>query len=525
MLGTYTIPNGDETKKDNYQGIAGTETFGKAKGLRKEFLDECKAAIDELKKSGAIIHNGNYGYMNKADASDMAYRGNRSYLNNISYYQFGLALDIQIVSDKCEVDNSGTKLKGGSAVRHILDGFGLKMVVAYGRSEGIGGGVFTTSGSEDESSGGVFSVGSSTAHVFLVPKNINKDSSATDVSYDATETSEQTNTAGTSSTSGASVASVAYFFSNQYASYAAEAESELLTGNRALANDTTVMSYVKSAAESSLRTFSSGPNGEFLAWYPDYWGMYGNKTPYLELDSIELQDLKIEQNEASFYSHVYCKGVTAGGSPMGNAYTQGVVSIESDTVALASAASATEDAYVVSDQVSDILKNLIYIPEGEEWRYTPKELYRRYGARPYSSPKAKTLIETSDSITFETNPQYILPFLKALSEFMKLWAGQNKVTLSITFMPELFPGCRIKLKDFDVSFYVESVSHKMDYQSGFTTTVSATCPIGTLVRGMVNPNASYKADDSRGNSAVAARATGGTRTPHSGGGRVTQMTR
>lgn len=490
MLGTYTIPSGDDTKKMSYAGIKGDSSVDKASGLQSQFAAECKDLVDDLKKHGCSVSVGTYGFINREQASKIAKTGNKSYTINSTYYQFGLALDIDLKSKGAKITVGGEQYEDDDAVTYIVGAHGL----AFKK---------TTS---------VSSSSKAKTCSFIKPKHIKNDSAATTVTYDGNEsvgrtgdtsdTSEVGAATGASanSVSGASVASVAYFFSNQYASYAAEAESELLAGNRALANDTNVMSFVKSAASSSLRTFASGPNGEFMAWYPDYWGAYGNKTPYLELDSIELIDLTIEQNESSFFSHVYCQGVNSAGALTEIRNTQGVVSIESDTTALASAASGItgdESDYVVSDEVSAILKNLIYIPEGEEWRYTPKELYRRYGARPNKLSPVRTIIEEPDGATFEENPKYILPFLSALFAFMKNWAGQNKCTLKITFMPELFPGCRIKLKDFDISMYVESVSHNMDYQSGFTTSATCTCPVGTLVRGMVNPNYDIVGKDSK----------------------------
>lgn len=328
---------------------------------------------------------------------------------------------------------------------------------------------------------------------------------------------------GSSSGSGASVAEVSYFVANQFKTLQADAMSEMLLGERAIANDVTLWSSVQAAVAASMRACCSAPDGSFIAWYPDYWGLSGTKgmshsQPAVELDDMELVNLTITQSDDEFYSHVFTAGVNINGasSPDKLLYTVGVVSVESNTAATIANAAVNDNErkkssgdntvenltnVAVSDQVQAILKDMIYIPEGEEWKYSPKELYRRYGARPIVASKAAHLgsmsnvIEelttdgdaTTESASIDKNPKYILPFLCALYEFMDHWANQYKANLEMTFMPELFPGCRIKLKSFDISFYVQSVTHNVSYEGGFTTTAKCICPIGSLVSGMVNP--------------------------------------
>ena len=88
-------------------------------------------------------------------------------------------------------------------------------------------------------------------------------------------------------------------------------------------------------------------------------------------------------------------------------------------------------------------------------------------------------------MTADKNPQYILPFLHALYSFMKHWANQYKCTLTITFMPNIFPGYRVKVKSLGISMYVTDVSHSMSYDGGFTTSVTCAYPSGSLVSGML----------------------------------------
>jgi hypothetical protein len=94
----------------------------------------------------------------------------------------------------------------------------------------------------------------------------------------------------------------------------------------------------------------------------------------------------------------------------------------------------------------------------------------------------------NSDIEYESNPQYILPFLYALYAFMENWSNQTSCNLTITYMPCLRPGMRIRLESIDVEMYVKSVTHTMNYSTGFTTSVSCCCPIGSLVPGMLNPD-------------------------------------
>ena len=305
--------------------------------------------------------------------------------------------------------------------------------------------------------------------------------------------------AATSSPQTISLGEGAYFFANQFKSIENAAASFQLTGNRALANDEPISNPIINLCHASMRSYMCGPDGSFIAFFPDFWGMYGNKTPTIVLSDIELMDFNVTHSDNTFYSHVYSPGVSRDGSAVSERYTSGVVSIESSIDANVAEASAIDGDYRVSDSVSPILDKLLNIPEGYEWMYTPKELYRRYGARPLkskgslgSSVGAVKAVENmaGDSIDVDTgiekeNPSSVIPYLLALYEFMYQWAEQHKCDLQITFMPELFPGYRIKIPSLDVTVFVKSVSHSMSYTGGFTTNATCICPTGTLVPGMV----------------------------------------
>lgn len=322
---------------------------------------------------------------------------------------------------------------------------------------------------------------------YLMPSNVYYDTQIRgNIVYEGDVEGQQ------SSDGQSSVGSTAYFFSNQFKQFEESAVAEALRGERALANDEKVWNSVIKMVNASMRVCSSAPSGEFIAWYPDYWGLADN-TVVLELDDIELINLTSTQSDSKYFSHVYCTGVDSGGSILQVYQSQGVVSIESDIGALMQEAAVNDSVSMeASDEPSYLMRHLINIPKGEEWMYSPKELYRRYGARPTSSSLNSVIEEPDDE---SGSPQYILPFLYALYSFMKNWAEQCRIVVSVTFNPSLLPGMRVAIPSLGVSFYIEEVTHNMNYVSGFTTQITAICPTGTLFPGMVNPSMDFFSND------------------------------
>lgn len=437
------------------------------------------------------INFGKYGYMNALQLDTAAKNGRPGYLALKQYFGWGLAIEVENLTNP-----KGTLVSPGVLFNSVL---GVSSDTAK---------MLTDRGlvyNEWKDEFGVVKLR------FIRPKDIklgNVDKLTYDGDYVSSGSSSDSSSTGTTggtssaapaSSNPASVASTAYFFANEFTQIQTSMESYLLTGDRALANDVALWNSVKKAVNSSLRVCSSDPDGNFLAWYPDYWGKHG-VTPHTIISDVELVDLTITQSDSEMVTHVFCPGVNQVGGklPMGNMFTQGVVSIESNDAAVMSEASVSEEqGYVVSDTVSPILEKLIYIPEGEGWKYTPKEIYRRYGARPAKTQSlpnlssAKLVEDVGENKTAEDEgeaPEHILPFLYALYEFMWHWARQYQANIDVTFMPEVMPGSRIKVESLDIEFYVESVTHTMSYAGGFTTKLGTICPVGSLVSGMVNPD-------------------------------------
>ena len=476
-LGTYTTPPKLEAGKEVYAGTSNMPLAagggGVATGLQTDFCKWVVDAVSQVTEAGGSVTMGATGFVSAEEAEQMDKDGvGRAIVDNMPYFGFGLAVEVE------SKDYEG------------MDGGSDKATEIY-RSCGV---TLKTS---------------STGAMFFAPREVERKDDATEVSYGGDVDETVYAAAGGEGSVTSTGDFNPFFFSDAYYSNVDDGVAMSLTGNRALANDVSLWGYIKDAVSSSLRVCASGPNGEFFAWYPDRWGMAENSTPYLVLEDVELIDLTITESDETFYSHVYCNGVDTAGSAVPMYTTQGVISIESNSDATMSGYAATAGegeegaGYFAeaSDEVSEVLKRLVHIPEGDEWMYTPRELYRRYGARPLNEGTQRSLIESgtdvnnSGDVDFESNPQYIMPFLHALSTFLEKWAGHYTCTLKITFMPNLFPGCRIEVRSLGLSMFVESVSHNMSYTGGFATTVTCSCPIGTLLSGMVNPD--YDGDGER----------------------------
>lgn len=231
-------------------------------------------------------------------------------------------------------------------------------------------------------------------------------------------------------------------------------ESRALKGERSLLNDQPLMPFIEQLCQASLRRFQSMPNGNFYAFYPDYFGGMNHRTPYWEVRDIEIIDGKINLSDEPLATHVYVVGDTVGFyngiNEEDEAASAGVTTLF-QAMAMnfitglgpSKKAPNKEEALAKKDQVINFLK--------------------RYGARPY----------------FEEAPMvrsgYYEMFL-SFQRFCLLWSKQFEAEFQLTYMPEIFPGGLIALPDHGIQLFVEEVTHSFDYENGFTTTVMFSSP-------------------------------------------------
>jgi cell wall-associated NlpC family hydrolase len=82
---------------------------------------------------------------------------------------------------------------------------------------------------------------------------------------------------------------------------------DIFAGPRAMMNDEPILPYISNLLGASMRSWCSAPNGDFMAWFPDYfdiWGIAGR----MDVRSIELQDFTVEWWDQQIVTHQYVVG-------------------------------------------------------------------------------------------------------------------------------------------------------------------------------------------------------------------------
>lgn len=483
-LGKYKCPSKYNSGQDSFKGAS-------KGGCQDEFFRSCISYMKAVNKAspdeGKMIPSQ---LVRKSDGSFKFGRG-------------GDILGFLTVNEANRLVESGSSvwMSPGSDKHFCYFGYGLGMLV-----QTFAG---TATDSVDAGDYGLELVRVGEGQQYLRPADVEFSTDNDSVSYEGDSYGSDDDAAGSgSSTAGTtsqarpsgSVASSMFFLSNAFREIGDVSSAYMLTGDRALANDVPVSTTVFNLCKASMRSYIAGPYGNFIAFFPDYWGVYGNGEPAVVVDDIELLDVSVTMSDDEFYSHVYIPSVSLDGSAFGGSgaanlmMTSGVVSIESGVEADYDA--VNDGVNAVSDQPSPILKKLVNFDDDDAWMYSPRELYRRYGARPSVSQQSITAgvqaVQTdvagaTDGEGNMTQGQAMV-YLLALYEFMYHWANQCQVSISTTFMPMVFPGERMKVPFKDgrhVTVYVKGVTHSMSYESGFTTKITACCPTGDLYPGMV----------------------------------------
>jgi len=203
------------------------------------------------------------------------------------------------------------------------------------------------------------------------------------------------------------------------------------------------MEWVQTITTASGRRFQSMPNGDFLAFYPDYFGWSNDPnfaTPYLLISDLEIIDLSIDLTDDNLVTHLFTVGDVV---PTGTIdYIDKIYSA------------------VASVETMGAFKSFI-IPN--DLSFDARTFLQRFGARP-----------RTDEIPEIKHP--IVQFLYGWMNFLKQWAEQFDVSMTTTVMPELWPGGRVQIKNHDLILFVEEVTHNFDRANGFTTTARLSSP-------------------------------------------------
>lgn len=234
-------------------------------------------------------------------------------------------------------------------------------------------------------------------------------------------------------------------------------ESSLLSGNRALLNDQPILPTIRALMGACMRSFCSAPNGDFIAWFPDYFGQYGTSGKMI-LRDIEIQmfpGLSISWGDRNLRTHQFVAGANVGQAQHG-ALPGGAVAAYRKFVTHG----------IASIEQPEIMDALFNLPEGSPWRDTEAVL-QRFGARP-----------DFQSVGFIAGD--LAEFWMALHLFQLNWAEQFSTNFTTTFMPEVYPGMLLVLEEHSLQVYVKAVTHNFDFEAGgFTTSIDVMAPSAT----------------------------------------------
>jgi len=262
------------------------------------------------------------------------------------------------------------------------------------------------------------------------------------------------------------------------------AESMALRGERSLLNDQPLMPFVQQLCAASLRNFQSLPDGGFFAFFPDYFGGLNHRTPYWEIEDIEILNGEIDLSDDSLATHVYVVGDIAnfdGVNLFDKIQSGGVATVftafQADFLSGNPTSATSDQTEIEADPyhhgplagkpMSDNQDNNKYKDDSSAQININNEqainFLKKYGARPY----------------FEEAPMIRSPYFEAFlayQKFMLMWSRQFVTTFEFTYMPELYPGGIVSFPRHGIQCYIDSVSHVADFGSGFHTTAQLSAP-------------------------------------------------
>lgn len=218
-----------------------------------------------------------------------------------------------------------------------------------------------------------------------------------------------------------------------------EVQQLTMTGSLAYSNTVPLFEWVQFICTASGRAFQSLPNGDLIAFYPDYFN-WSKESPYFKVSPIETIDLTVDIGDQELATHVITTGETVtlnAGISLSDRLASSVASIE-DLPAFTSLVNVSED-------------------------FDAAAFLERYGPRPLH----------------EDHPEIkngLIQYMFAWQTFLSHWAKQFYCNAEFTFLPELIPGGLVELAGHHLCFYVEEVTHTFDRSEGFSTSASLISP-------------------------------------------------
>ena len=250
--------------------------------------------------------------------------------------------------------------------------------------------------------------------------------------------------------------SMASAFATQMEFPTNQIEAQLLTGYKAFENDITCLEGVDQFCQASLRNFMSLPNGQFLAFYPDYFGAHGRQA-YWPIYDIEITNAGVQLSDIPLSTHVYATGDITG--------ADGQITILDR---IASHGAVTLDMPLllrsfIQPGLGDQGENVNEMGWAPGNLRTAYDFYNHFGIRVYK-----------EDVPIIRNTYY--EFLYAWQRFMQKWAETFQTTIEFTFQPEVLAGGIVCFPQHNLQMFVKSVTHNFDYGSGFTTNAELMAP-------------------------------------------------
>jgi hypothetical protein len=228
--------------------------------------------------------------------------------------------------------------------------------------------------------------------------------------------------------------------------------SDILGGPRALMNDVPFLQTVGELLSAGLRDWCSAPNGDLIAWFPDYFGRFGTAARMV-IEPIEIlgDGFEVEWSDDRLKTHMF---VTSS-DDLGGSW------INPPTTATSLHRMMTT-AGIASVEFPELMKVLFGL-DTKDFADGGKGFLSRFGARPDWKPMHAI-----------SGPQ--AEFFFSVYRFMQNWSQQYKASIEVSFMPEMFPGMIAVFPYYGVQAYVNGVTHTVDMtgDAGFNTTLELT---------------------------------------------------
>lgn len=237
------------------------------------------------------------------------------------------------------------------------------------------------------------------------------------------------------------------------------AKAQIFGGQKALMNSQEVFHFVQQVCEASLRSFQSLPNGDFYAFYPDYFGEFGHHDAYWLIYNIEILDGGVDLNDTNLITHAFSLG-----NPLYPANPAGILELVQE-----------EKAGVMTIFEAMDSEGILYNLEEEEVdkkRPGVDKLMNNEEAIKFLERYGPRVFKESYPLVTST----IYECLLAYQQFLLGWSRQFETTFLFTFMPELFPGGKVGFPEHGLQMYIEEVTHTWDTTNGYETAAKLTAP-------------------------------------------------